>query len=308
MPQRIFLTGASGFVGQALLTELLGRGHHVLTLIHRSPISIEHPNLQTVQGDLFDASFLARHLHGCDAIIHLLGIIRQNPSRGITFSRLHEEATRILANAAVETGVFRLIHMSALGSAPHAASIYHRTKYSAEQIIRRLPLRWTIFRPSLIHGPKGEFMQQAARWARKTAPPYLFMPYFGAGLSGQRGAGRLQPVYVNDVARAFADALENDRTIGEIYPLAGPDILTWPQMHRLISCAVVGHRRWIFPIPAWFAILLTRLVPAPLLPFNRDQVQMSQEDNTALIDKFIAHFGWMTSPFEPTLRSYASQL
>jgi hypothetical protein len=62
------------------------------------------------------------------------------------------------------------------------------------------------------------------------------------------------------------------------------------------------------PLPVWKAKLLTHLVPAPLLPFNRDQVIMSQEDNTADLSKFKADFGWDPKPFEPTLREYASQL
>ena len=75
-----------------------------------------------------------------------------------------------------------------------------------------------------------------------------------------------------------------------------------------VAEAVVGHRRWVMPIPAWKARLLTRIVPAALLPFNRDQVIMSQEDNTADITKLRKDFGWDPKPFEPTLREYAKQI
>src|SRR5262252_7117141 len=109
--------------------------------------------------------------------------------------------------------------MSALGTRPDAVSTYHKTKFAAEQYVRGSGLDWTIFRPSLIHGPKGEFLQMEAKWARYAAPPFLFMPYFGAGPFGTGGAGKLQPVYVKDVARAFADALSNRKTIGEIFPI-----------------------------------------------------------------------------------------
>jgi uncharacterized protein YbjT (DUF2867 family) len=202
--------------------------------------------------------------------------------------------------------------MSALGTRADAVSDYHKTKFRAEEYVRASPLDWTIVRPSLIHGPSGEFMQMEAMWARKRMPPPLlftpFMPYFGAGLLGFGGAGLLQPVYVGDVARAFVDCLEKPETIREVYLLGGPDRYTWPELHNTIAQAVVGHRRWVLPIPVWAGKLYAAVGVAPLLGFNRDQVIMSQEDNTADLTKFKADFGWDPVPFEATLKSYASKL
>jgi NADH dehydrogenase len=161
----------------------------------------------------------------------------------------------------------------------------------------------------MIHGPRGEFTRMQVRWAKRKAPPFLFMPYFGAGALGLGGAGKLQPVYVGDVARAFVDALGNVRTIGHAYDVAGPDVFTWGDLHRTVSQAVVGNRRLVMPIPAWYASLLTRIVPGSLLPFNRDQVLMSQEDNTAAdASRFAAAFGWSPRPFRETLETYARQM
>jgi nucleoside-diphosphate-sugar epimerase len=247
-------------------------------------------------------------MRGCDAVIHLVGIIMEYPSKGITFQRIHFEGTQAVVDAAKAAGVKRFVHMSALGTRPDAVSTYHKTKYLAEQYVEHSGLDWTIFRPSLIHGPRGEFMRMEAKWARHAAPPFLFMPYFGAGLLGKGGAGRLQPVHVDDVAKAFVDALENRKTIGEIYLLAGPDQLTWPQLHRLVATNVVGKSRWVLAIPAWKAKVLSTLLPDSLLGFNRDQVVMSQEDNTADITKFVNDFGWTPREFEPSLREYARQL
>jgi NADH dehydrogenase len=198
--------------------------------------------------------------------------------------------------------------MSALGTRPDAVSQYHRTKYKAEEYVRRSGLDWTIFRPSMIHGPGGELMQMEAGWARQRKPPFLFMPYFGAGAMGRGGAGMLQPVYVKDVARAFVDALEKPATVRETYPLGGPDRLTWPELHRTVSEVVVGKKRWVMPVPAWYATALTRVVPQRLLPFNRDQVIMSQEDNTCDLTKFRDDFGWEPTPLREAVRSYARRL
>lgn len=295
MAGRIMLTGASGFVGSAIVRELESRGYGVSAMSRSG-------------GGIFAPAALDAAIRGCEAVIHLVGIIKERPSAGVTFEGVHYEGTVRVVDAAVRAGVRRFVHMSALGARPGAASNYHRTKYAAEEYLRASELDWTIFRPSLIHGPRGEFMRMEARWARRTAPPFLFMPYFGGGLLGRRGAGRLQPVFVEDVARAFVDALEKPKTIGEVYPFGGPDQLTWPQLHRLCARAIVGHERWVAALPAWYAKLITRIVPGALLPFNRDQVIMSQEDNICDLTKFVDAFGWSPRAMEQTLSGYAKAL
>lgn len=308
MPGKVFVTGGSGFVGSAVIDELLTRGYDVVALSNQRNLDTRGGAVRVVPGDLFDNKALDQGIRGCDAVIHLVGIIMEKPRKGITFQRIHLEGAKSVVDATLRNGVKRYAHMSALGVRPEAISTYHKTKFAAEQYVRASNLDWTIFRPGLIHGPKGDFMRMEAAWARHKAPPFLFMPYFGAGLFGCRGAGMLQPVYVGDVARAFVDALEKPQTIGEVYPLGGPDRVTWPQLHRLVAQNVVGKRRRVLALPAWYAKLVTHVAPRSLLPFNRDQVIMSQEDNTCDIAKFRDAFGWEPQAFEPTLKSYARQL
>ena len=113
---------------------------------------------------------------------------------------------------------------------------------------------------------------------------------------------------MNDVARAFVDALEQRKTIGEVYPIAGPDEITWPQLHETIARAIIHHKRWIMPMPVWVARILSAIFPSSLLGFNRDQLTMSQEDNTTDITKFTDHFNWRPQPFDATLHEYATHL
>ncbi len=308
MPDRVFITGGSGFVGSAIVDELLQRHYAINVLVNRHDLRSNVGTIKSFKGGLFDAGAIDRAIAGCNAVIHVVGIIMEKPAQGITFERLHFEATRNVVDAAVRAGVRRYIQMSALGVRPDAASRYHQTKYKAEEYVRQSGLDWTIFRPSLIHGPAGEFMKMESRWVRKVAPPFLFMPYFGAGIFGQKGAGLLQPVYVGDVARAFVDALANPKTIGEVYPLGGAQQVTWPQLHNISAQAIRGKKRWVLPLPAWYARVLTYLMPGALLPFSRDQVTMSQEDNTADLTKFIHDFGWTPRPFAQALASYATEL
>jgi hypothetical protein len=79
-------------------------------------------------------------------------------------------------------------------------------------------------------------------------------------------------------------------------------------MHRAVAEVVVGRKRWVMPVPAWYAKALTRVVPGSMLPFNRDQVIMSQEDNTCDLAKFKGDFGWQPQPFRAALQEYRRQL
>jgi NADH dehydrogenase len=308
MPNRIFITGGAGFVGSATIDALVAHDLAVNALVNRKPLAKHAGDVKSIPGDLFDDASLDAAMAGCDGVIHLVGIIKEIPAKGISFEKIHFEGTKKVVDAAVRNKIQRYIQMSALGTRAGAVSDYHKTKWKAEEYVRGSALDWTIFRPGMIHGAGGELMQMEAQWAKGKAAPFLFMPYFGAGLFGAGGAGMLQPVYVDDVARAFVEALKNTRSIHQTYDLVGSEKITWPDLHRAVAKAITGKKRLTIPIPAWKAKLLAAIVPAKLLPFNRDQVIMSQEDNTADASKFIKDFGWTPADFSPTFAGYASKM
>ncbi len=338
----VALTGATGFVGRHVLPQLLAAGHRVRVLVHDpARLTTQDARIQPVTGDLFGDAALAQALSkGADAVVHLVGIIMEQPIKGQTFKRIHLQATQRLLAAAQAAGIKRWVHMSALGSRPDAVSDYHRTKWVAEEAVRASGMEWTIFRPSVIHGPDGEFVAMAKGfWCNRTPP---FVPYFSAkpsirdmmasiaagptvlgpiwpGNWPKKGdwkpyvsnapAGRLQPVWVEDVATCFARALALRRTIGETYPLGGPEIYSWPQFFMACRRYLPGARpKPVVPIPVWSAKLLTRMVPAFLLPFNRDQVIMSQEDSICQISKAQDDFEIELASFEATFAEYAGQI
>ena len=309
MPGRVFLSGGSGFVGSAVLKELVERGYGVNALVHSADLDAPAgADVNTVKGGLFDHAAVELAMRGCAAAIHLVGIIEEKPKKGVTFEKIHVGGTRVVTEAAERAGVPRYVHMSALGTRPDAKSRYHQSKWRAEQAVREGKLAWTIFRPSLIHGPGGDFMRQEAAWARGTAPPFAFMPYFGGGPLGLSKPTKLQPVYVGDVARAFADALTTPAGAGRIYNLAGPDVFTWPEFHKIASGIIRGKPKRSAPVPAWMAKAVAGLSPAALLPFSRDQVLMAREDNTGDTTEFKADFDAQFAPFADTLRGYAADL
>ena len=132
---KVFVTGSTGFVGNHVLHELVEKGHQVGALVRPgSEHKLKRPDdVEKIPGTVDEVADLIQGMQGCDAIIHLVGIIRAFPSRGITFERLHTEATANVLAAAKETGTSRLLHMSALGAREDGPTPYLRTKFAAEE-------------------------------------------------------------------------------------------------------------------------------------------------------------------------------
>ena len=265
---KIFIAGGTGFVGGHLVSELLNRGHSARLLVHRRSAPLE--GVEQSEGDIAQPESFENQLAGCDAVINLIGIIREFPSRGITFEKLHVQATANLLSAAKKSAIRRYLQMSALGTRADAVSAYHKTKWLAEEQVRASGLDWTIFRPSLIFGPKDAFVNMLAAQLR-LAP---IMPVIGSG------AYRLQPIHAKDVASCFALALEKPETAGHVFNLCGNDRMSYVDL--LDSIAVVMGRSKPFKPHAPLG-LMKLIIPImqniPQFPITMDQLQMLLEEN-----------------------------
>lgn len=315
---RVLVTGASGFVGRNVVRELIARGYHPVCLARSaerflSSASGVPPALYTVAaGSLFEPESIVRAARGTSAVIHLVGIIieKRGPIHRQSFRRVHVDGTRNVLNAAREAGVPRICHMSALGSRPDAPSVYHRTKYEAEQLVRASGMAWTIFRPSIIHGPDGEFMHLMKSFVASPVPPVI--PYFG------KGEKKLQPVSVKDVATCFVAALGNENTIGKSFDMGGPQTYNWKQLYETCR-ALIPHACRNKP-KVGVPVLIAKAIGAGGdladlftgfrfgIPFNLGQVQMSQEDSTCDIRPVEETFGIKLRDFETELARYAGQI
>ena len=143
---RVYVTGATGFVGRAVIQALRAEGHVVRCLVRRGSEADLHgfEAIERVEGDILGPpGSLEAGMAGCDTVIHLVGIIREHKSRGITFDRLHRVGTNNVLAAAAAAGVRRYLHMSALGARAGARSRYHQTKWAAEEAVRTSGLAWT---------------------------------------------------------------------------------------------------------------------------------------------------------------------
>ena len=275
---KVFVTGATGFVGLEILRQLREAGHSIRLLARNR----NSPRVQQARsrwgaevhpGDVLDAASLDGALNGIDAVIHLVGIIAEVGES--TFERVHTDGTRNIIAAAQPARVRRFVHMSALGTRPNAASRYHQTKWAAEELVRRSGLQFTIFRPSLIYGPQDQFVNLFARIIRRSPVVPLL---------GSPGA-RFQPVAVEAIAAAFVRSLCEPASAGQTYDLCGPQALTLSEIVDHVL-AVLRRKRLKLQVPLGFARCQaagTEFVFRRLLrkasPLSRDQLIMLQEDN-----------------------------
>lgn len=325
----VAVTGATGFVGRYVVRALLARGHKVRALIRtrekaREVLPISNPNLTLVAGDVLDTARIDDLLGGCTAAIHLVGILREKrdvaTGEAVTFRKSHVEATRTLVSRCQALGVQRYIHMSALGATPNGVSEYQKTKFEAESIVRLSTLSWTVLRPGMIHGKDGEFVQMMAKILRGDAAPYLFAPYFTRGVEDTRvplgGITQhdpvVQPVSVEDVAAAFALALNNDVTIGEVYNIVGSEAMDWPTLLRAMGEDMGIDNVKPFGIPGEPAAIGATVAGfiglGNALPFDAGMARMAAQDSTANNTKFREDFKMDVKPFRAAFKSYARAL
>lgn len=273
--ERVCVLGGSGFVGSHLVSQLAARGLRVRVLSRRREQAKELillPTVEVVEADVHDQQELIRHFRGMDAVINLVGILHEGkvgrvdlPSaRRGDFQRVHVELPRKVLHAMGEAGVHRLLHMSALGADATARSAYQRSKGIGEALVREAArhhiehenwylngpkfvhgygLDVTVFRPSVIFGRGDSFLSMFAGLLKV----FPVVPLANAG-------ARFAPVFVEDVARAYADSLDNPATYGQTYDLCGPGVYTLQELVRYVG-EVIGKPRTIIPLGKWASYL-----------------------------------------------------
>jgi uncharacterized protein YbjT (DUF2867 family) len=279
----VFLTGATGFVGRHMLERLFADGHVVRALI-RDPQKAglaENAKAELVAGDVVEGTRLEEGMQGCDAVIHLVGIIVEKGNN--TFERVHHLGTRNVVEAAKRTGIKRFVQMSALGVRADGVAPYQTTKWKGEEEVRQSGIPFCILRPSLIFGQGDGFVTQMMQTMR-SAP--LFRPVPGDGTP------KFRPIAVEDVTACFARALTYEAATNQTVDLGGADELTLNEvLAEIARCAGVRKPAVHIPMPLMMvgARVMQKVLKSP--PVTVDQLRMLLEGSTCDIRSMKRIFG-----------------
>lgn len=241
----VLVTGGTGFLGRYVLRVMLSRGILPRLLVHTGPADRIPDDIRrscrVTPGDIANRESVRNAAQSTEAIIHLAGIIREDPDKGSTFEKVHVDGTRNAVLAAREWNIPRFVHVSVLGADARDPNRYFDTKGRAEEIVRRSDLSWTIFRPSLIFGPGDRLVSELRR---SVAQAPLF-PVPGTG------DFPLQPVFAGDVAKGIVDCLSRPGTEGAAFDVAGPERFAYGELIDRIAAATGTRVRKVgVPLPA----------------------------------------------------------
>ena len=263
------ITGATGFVGQAVIDHALAHGHHIRALARRP--QAEREGVAWVAGDLADRAALSALCEGADAVLHIAGAVNV-PTRA-AFAAANVAGTQAIVDAATESGVRRFIHTSSLAAREPQLSNYGWSKAGAEDVVRASSLDWTIVRPPGIYGPHDHDVLEMFRMARR-------------GIMLLPPAGRGSWLYVVDLARLLVTLASG----GAHHALLEPDDGA-PLTHRELGQAIaraVGRSR-----------MLTIDAPRALLRLAARGDRLIRGDGAKLTPdraSYMAHPDWTATP------------
>ena len=282
----MLVTGATGFVGRALVTNLLEAGQKVRALVRMETRSAILPeNTQIVMGDILNQASLRHACEGVEGVIHLASTIREVGD--LTFQRVNYQGTCNVLGAIKETGVKRVMYASTVGSTSNPSIPYLHSRWMAEQEIIRSDIPSTILRFSVGFGTGDQFFNQIAALVKL----FPIVPVVGDGKA------LFQPIHVDDVARCIADAYMEDDKIGQTVDIGGPEYHTYDEIVEIIA-ETLGTEVLKVHAPvaliSLVAMLLESLVPSP--PVTPEQLRMLKLNNTTDLDSVVQHFGFDPRP------------
>jgi NADH dehydrogenase len=301
-PELVTIFGGSGFVGTQIVQELARLGYRVRVAVRRPDLAGHLRTLGAVgqivpmQANVRYPDSIAAAVRGVSVVINLAAVgVERGRQR---FRAVNVLGARRVAEAARAAGATRFIHMSVIGADTDSPSRFARSRAMGEAEVRSAFPSAIIFRPSVIFGPGDEFFNKLGMIARMLP----VMPLFGGGT-------KFQPVYVGDVAEAFAQAVTGNLKAGKVYELGGPDVLTNRALVERVL-RYTNRRNPILPLPAVIGQLLALpmgILPRPLV--TGEQVTLMHIDNVVSAEairekRTLAGMGIVPRPLEAVLPSY----
>ncbi len=231
----ILVSGGTGFVGSAIVRELLRRGEPVAVLGRDAGKVREKfgTAVEAREGDVRHPEDLAAAMAGVDVVINAVQFPNspiENRRKGWTFEEVDLKGTRHQVDAARAAGVRRFVYMSGVGAAKESDKHWFRYKWEAEKYLQDSGIEWVIVRPTWVYGPDDVSLNRFLGFA-KVLP---FVPMFG------KGEQMMQPVFIDDVGRVAADAALAPEAANRVFELGGPDVMS---MNDVVRTGARGDRQ-----------------------------------------------------------------
>ena len=267
---RVLVTGGTGVVGKPAVDALLEQGHTVRLFSRHAgrDAALWNEGVEPWDGSVGRDEDVRGALDGCDAVLHIAGIVDEVPPHA-TFQNINVDGTRRLVEEAARAGVRRFVYVSSLG-ADRGDSDYHRSKLAGEQQVAAFPGNWLVCRPGNVYG-RGD---QVISLLLKTVRMLPAIPVIGWG------AHPFQPIAAGDLAQALARAVERDEPARQVLELAGEEVVTLNDLLDELE-RITGRSPLRLPIPEWMASVGADAADAlgVHLPVNKEQITMLLEGN-----------------------------
>ncbi len=291
----ILVTGATGFIGPRIVHELRAREHDVRALVRdpRRGTTLETWGCELAVGDVTDRASLEAAVAGCECVVHLVAIRQGKPEQ---FQRVMVEGTRNVLAAAQAAGVRRIVQMSALGTGEDTKDLvpYYGAKWQVEEDVRAAGIPYVIFRPSFVFSSDGGILPTFVRLA-KLSP---VTPITGSGTQ------RIQPIWVDDLAAYFGEAVGLEAATNRSFDVGGPDAVSWNEFWAHLK-RTLRQRRPSVHVPMGLMrlnALVTERLPGNI-PLTRDLLKMLEAgDNVVSDTDAVETFGLPLVPLDEQLR------
>ena len=296
----ILVTGGTGLVGAAVVKELVSRGKPIAVMSRSvSSVAERFPGLDidALQGDVGDRASLAGAFANIETVVNCVQFPNspiENKGKGWTFEQVDYQGTVSQVAAAKQAGVSRFVYVSGVGAAADAEKHWFVSKWKAEEAVRQSGIVHVILRPTWVYGPEDVALNRFVGFARRLP----FVPTFG---SGQQ---MMQPIFIDDVGRILADAVDKQEANNQTFEAGGPDRLSMDDVVR-IALELAGKKRPILHQPAAIGKLMAtflQVLPGP--PLTPDSIDFITNEAVADNEALERVFAPKLTPLREALATY----
>jgi NADH dehydrogenase len=287
---KVFLLGATGFIGSRVMERLLEDGHEVVALVRDPTTVAARERLTVLKGDVAVRRTYRGQLFQCQASINCVGLLRERINHpGERYARVVVQGTESWVEEAREAGVKHLVYVSANGAAAQGTK-YQRTKWLAEQAVQRAGPAWTIFRPSFVIGPGGFVAQVLGLLKLRLLPVFGKQTYLAS------------PVDRDDLVNAIVASLRTPKARNRLFHVGGPEDVTYEHMVTTIRDAA-RIRATVFRLPKFMGYAMTACLGwLPFFPATLENLRMLLKGNVVSEDAWMDAFQADPTFFEPAVK------